>query len=343
MENRIIIILCFVVLFLLNNSVGAEESIQKISIVVPKPTFILPKFTGPYSEREASISPEEYETADRLRELLDNNKTAEVLKELDKFYDIELSAAMLSLKAQIYFSLQMYKKAEKTFLAVLSRKPQLVRVHRDLAQLYLIQDNNKKARFHFAKAISFGSQEAVVHGQLGYLNLTMYGSFSAISEYQKALALEPENPQWQQGLLQALSQAKMYESAQALISELLVQNPNDKDLWLNQAALSLNMNNTKKALSSLEMAILLGINDDKNIKTAAQLHLQLGSYDRAVELINIHFDKSELDMNILDEYLVWLRQVDMWDHASQLLEKLSNKLDKMTPSDKVFFIVIKQM
>src|SRR5690606_2013977 len=152
-------------------------------------------------------------------------------------------------------------------------------------QLYLIQEDYKKARQYFANAVAFGSNDAIIHGQLAYLNLTMHGASSAISEYQQALALEPENPQWQQGLLAAFTQAKMYEAARALLREMLTRHPDKPGLWLNHAALALQTENFEEAVIGLEMAILLGDDDEKNLKTAAQLHLQLHCYDRALVLL----------------------------------------------------------
>jgi tetratricopeptide (TPR) repeat protein len=323
---------------LFNSGAIASNNVSNLKIKLAEPTFILPAFSGPYSEREATIAPEEYETAERLRTLLDNGQQSAVLKELEGFYDLELSPAMLTLKAQIYFSLEQFKKAEKTFLAVLSRKPQLVRVHRDLGQLYLIQEQYKLARHHFSEAIAFGSNEAMVHGQLAYLNLKLYGAFSAITSYQQAMALQPEEVQWQQGLLIALSEAKMYESAQALLSQLIEKNPTDKELWLNQAVLAINSNNMKQALASLEMAILLGDTGDANLKTAAQLHLQINSFDRALILITKHLDKSTLDMKMLNEYLIWLKQANMWQQAGQLLANLESNVGGMSAKDQsVYF------
>lgn len=328
-KNNVLQMSCLICLFY---SVTTTANNTNLTIILAKPTFVLPMFTGPYSEREASIAPEEYETAERLRAMIDSGNNEAVLKELESFFDIELSPAMLSLKAQIYFSLGQYQKAEETFKSVLSRKPQLVRVHRDLGQLYLLQDKPKLARHHFSEAVSFGSNEAIVHGQLAYLNLTLHGAFSAITSYQQAMALQPEEVQWQQGLLASLSQAKMYESAQALLSELIAKDPTNKELWLNQGVLALNVNNTRQALVSLEMAIMLGEKGDSNIRTATQLHLQMHSYDRALVLINQHLDKSVLNMDLLNEYLIWLNQVDMWQQAGKLLDGLENKVGTMTSS-----------
>jgi len=339
-KKNVLQISCLLCFFYGATATAAQNN-ANLTITLAKPTFVLPMFTGPYSEREASIAPEEYETAERLRELLSNDNKEAVLKELESFFDIELSPAMLSLKAQIYFSLAKYKKAEETFKKVLSRKPQLVRVHRDLGQLYLLQNKPKLARHHFSEAVSFGSNEAIVHGQLGYLNLTLHGAFSAITSYQQAMTLQPEEVQWQQGLLSSLSQARMYESAQALLSELIGKNPTNKKLWLNQAVLALNMNDTRQALVSLEMAIMLGEKDDNNIRTATQLHLQMHSYDRALVLIKQHLDKPVLNMVLLNEYLTWLNQVDMWQQASKLLDGLESKVETMNNRNQSIYFTHK--
>lgn len=305
-----------------------------LKIQFDKPTFVLPQFSGPYQEREASIAPDEYEQAEYLRELLDAGKRKEVLAELEKFYSIELSPAMLMLQAQVYFSLEMYDKAEATYVDVLKRMPQLVRAHSDLGQLYLATERPEKARQHFARAVALGSNDALIHGQLGYLNLTLFGAYSAISSYQQAAALEPENMQWQQGLLAALTQARMFEAADALLKDMISRKPETSSLWLNQAALALNSENYRTALTSLEMATLLGDKDLRNRKTLAQLHLQLGSYDRAIELLNEGLEKSNFDIANIAEYFVWLTQKNMWNKAEQMLKLVEGNLPRLTQDEQ---------
>lgn len=305
-----------------------------MEIELGEPTFVLPQFTGPYMEREATIAPEEYEMAENLKSLLDNKNRAEVLEQLEEYYNLELSPAMVMLKAQVYFSLKMFDEAEQTYLEVLARKPQLVRAHADLGQLYLVMEDTVKARKYLAKAVALGENDAVIHGQLAYLNLTNHGAFSAISEYQQAMALEPENAQWQQGLLSALSQARMYEAANALVGEMLVKQPKNKSLWLAQAAIALEVGEKKRALLSLEMAISLGEKSSNNLKTAAKLHLQLQSYSRAYELIARNVSESDLDMKTIGEYLSWLEVVGMLDESHALLASLRSRLSEFSLTDQ---------
>ena len=110
---------------------------NEFQIEVDQPTFVLPQFSGPFREREATVAPEELETAERLRSMLDQGKKQAVLKELEAFYDIELSVAMIMLKAQLYFALEEYSKAEKAYQAALNRSPQLVRAHSDLSLIHI--------------------------------------------------------------------------------------------------------------------------------------------------------------------------------------------------------------
>lgn len=315
---------------------AAEETLQ-LHIELAEPTFVLPQFSGPYMEREANIAPEEYEMAETLQTLLAAQNTTQVLAKLDEFYSIELSPAMLALKGQVYVALKMFDDAEHTYLQVLKRKPQLVRVHADLGQLYLVMGRSEDARKHLARAVALGSNEAVIHGQLAYLNLTTFGPFSAISEYLQAMALEPENTQWQQGLLAALTQARMFKATNALIIEMLERHPYDKSLWLAQAAVALELEDKQRALQSLEMAILLGESSTHNFKTAAKLHLQLHSYSRAFELIALSLDTDLPSMTVVGEYLAWLEATGMYDQQYSLLQRIQPSLQNYALEDRAIF------
>ena len=166
-------LLSILICFLCRLEVHALDDIQ---IELEQPTFVMPRFTGPFRKREVSIAPEEYEMAEELRGLLDQGENDLVLKKLNEFYDIELSPAMLMLKGQLYFHLEEYTHAEDVYKMVIERMPQLVRAHIDLGQLYLVIDKPEEARNHFALAISYGANDAIVYGQLGYFKSSVPSS-----------------------------------------------------------------------------------------------------------------------------------------------------------------------
>ncbi|MDK1286099.1 tetratricopeptide repeat protein [Pseudoalteromonas umbrosa] len=281
--------------------------------------FVIPAYSEQYSEREVTLRPEEYELAEKLSALLDRKDFTQVSKELETFYNVELSPALLMIKAQVYFSLKQYEKAQKLYQFILKTKPQLVRAHEDLGQLSLIQENFELARSHFAKAISLGSDNAMVHGQLGYLNLHQHGAFSALYAYQKAYSLEPNNAQWQQGLVTSLVKAKMYPSALAMLEELITKDPKTQSYWLTKAAIQLDQKHNEQALKTLEYATLLGPISHQNTLLMINLHFEQSQYDRAIELLKGVAQQGKLKFADINNYLYWLNNANRWQDSEWLI------------------------
>ena len=300
-------------------------------------TFILPAFAGEYKTREASIAPTEAELADKLQALLNNNDKQSVLTELDTFFDLQLSPAMLHLKGQVYFSIGEYEEAEEIFQTVLLRMPQFIRAHVDISVLYLKQEKYAKARDHLAKAISYGEGSAKIYGQLGYLNMKLHNAQSSISAYQQALMLEPTNTYWQNGLLTALTDASMIDAALALSEEMIRTQNKDTRLALNRAFLFLKMGNELKALENLEYAFTLGDTNPVNYSAAAQLHLKMNSFERAVELMELLAADGKLELDIVSQSISWLASNSQWDIAEKLIGVFTDTVNTLNARDQSQF------
>lgn len=298
-----------------------------INIRLAPTEFVIPRFANPFSNRESSIPPHEYETADGLRALLDQDNKTEALNTLNTMFEFEMSPALLHLKGQIYFALEDYKNAETTFLMVLARVPQLVRGHSDLGQLYLVTGQLEKARKHFSLAVKYGEYNPIVLGQLGYLNLKLHNPLSAVMAYQRALTMEPDNQQWQQGLLSALSLSGQVQSASYLLNEMIKQTPQDASLWLNQAFNYLSQDDYFNALSSLETAMELGEDTPENILAAIRLHFQLGSHARGYELATSYFSEHGMPTDIAYEVTNWLTHYNKYDEVEAVLNQLQKNGD----------------
>ncbi|KID57273.1 hypothetical protein JF50_08575 [Pseudoalteromonas luteoviolacea] len=296
--------------------------------------FVIPGFSEQYLEREVSLAPSEYELAEKLKSLLNNTDFQQVKSMLDAYYDVELSPALLMIKAQVYFSLKEYNQAIHLYQLVLKRKPQLVRAHEELGVLYLMTDNFTQARQYFAKAISYGSNNATVHGHLGYLNLQQHGGLSAVYAYQKAYSLEPHNAQWQQGLLTSLVQAQMHSPALALLNELIAKDTSNQSYWLTKAAIHIEQDAHELALQSLEFALLLGDISQQNLLIMISLHFEQAQFDRAVALLKTHVQSQRLAFADIRNYLLWLNQANRWEDSQWLITKLNeqNTLSKQNKS-----------
>ena len=134
--------------------------------------------------------------------------------------------------------------------------------------------------------------------------------------------LDPDNEQYKRGLLQSLSMTYQHQSALTMVESMLLEQPDDVGLWLYRGHAALQAEEREVALSSLETAIRLGDDTGSNLQVCATLHMELGSIERAVDLLRSGFVREELDFIFIDQAMGWLEREKEW----ALLEKLVNSV-----------------
>ena len=230
----------------------------------------------------------------------------------------DLSATVLYLVGMIYLELKRYVPAEAALKAALVPLPDYLRVHEALGLLYVRAGRYAEARVHVARAAELGLNTAGLHATLGYINAQANNWWGAASAFQQAVAMEHDNRNWQSGLLQALNETQQYAAGLALVEQMLQAEPDDPDLWLYRAHMSLNADQRASALTSLETAMRLGDDSVANKQVAASLHLERGSIARAVELLK-SASAEDLDFQFMDQALARLAYEDEWDYFRELL------------------------
>lgn len=230
----------------------------------------------------------------------------------------QVSSALLYLIGHVYFSEEQYAPAEIAFKSALIPMPDYIRVHESLGLLYLQTKRFAEAREHLAHAVSLGMNSANLFGALGYLNQQTNNFWGASSAYQQAMIQEPENTNWQRGLLYSLVQTYQYQSGLTLVEQMLQADPDDANLWVFRSQMSLQAGEKSAALTSLETAIRLGENQVANLQVCASLHMEIGSIARAVELLQSGFAQG-MDFVFIDQAMDWLVQQDEWTFLEQLL------------------------
>lgn len=231
----------------------------------------------------------------------------------------QVSAAVMYLLGHLYLQTEQYAYAETALRAALGPLPDYVRVHETLGMLYMQTGDYAAARDHLSRAATLGLNSANLYGALGYLNQQSENYWGAIAGYQQAMMLEPENRQWRQGLLYSLTQSYQYQSGLTLVDQMLLAEPDDVNLWLYRSQLSLLAGERQQALTSLEAALRLGEKSLGNLQVAGTLHLELGSVDRAVELLQESIAQG-LDWRFVDQTLAWLLRKGDWARATELLD-----------------------
>ncbi|MEP2652493.1 MAG: tetratricopeptide repeat protein [Paraglaciecola sp.] len=309
-----------------------------VKLTAPKWEFLLKNIAS--GETQAQLDSSESSFAKELQPLLaaqDHKAIEQAFSERDIEQD---SAALRQLRGQVLISLKQYSDAEVALKSALQLMPDLALAHRSLSMVYMVSKDYLKARNHLKKSIELGVADAQVYGQLAFVNLQLKQGASAIAGYQYALFLEPDNLQWKQGLLYALINAQAFSQAQALLEGMLMSSPDDAELWLQRGQLALKQGQSLQALSSLESALLLNqdantTTDPNNIVTLAQLHIQSGSAQRAVELLDNNLslflatksnqqDSSRFEVQPIDQICQWLVFNQRWQPLEQLLTALAS-------------------
>ena len=323
--------------------------INNIQIKQLAPVWTMTTGNNPLLQRDAKLLPAEQNLALALRPLLNQKDYTGALKAIEQAalpdYQPEpllsLSPALLQVKGQIQLSLALDNQAKASFLAAIAKLPDFIRAHKSLAVVYIKQQDYQAARQHLVKTITLGEGDAQLFGYLAYINLQLSTPWSAIAGYQQALLLEPDNQQWQQGLLYSLITAKDNHAAKAMINEMLQKTPNDARLWLQRSRISLDDSTPLEALTSMEMAIRLGNNDPDNLIATAQLHLNHGSVSRAADLMSQlltqwqrkpskNRGKNREHFEAIESIIGWLVYEKHWVDAKKLLKHSTKYAKNLT-------------
>ena len=241
----------------------------------------------------------------------------------------EISATVLYVIGAIYLALEQDVPGEAALKAALVPLRDYLRVHESLALLYLRTDRLPEARVHLNRAAELGLNTPSLYAALGYVNSQAKNWWGAVAAYQQALTMAHDDRNAQGGLLQALNETRQYEAGLALAEQMLQDDPNDADLWLYRAHMSLNADRREVALMSLETAIRLGHESVANKQVAATLHMQQGSVARAVELLK---SAAAEDVNFLfmDQALARLVYENEWDFFRDLLTAVDARRSSLT-------------
>lgn len=245
----------------------------------------------------------------------------------------EISATVLYLIGGIYLELEQMVPAEAALKAALIPLPDYLRVHEMLGMLYVREERYEDARVHLARAAELGLNTASLYATLGYLNMETGNYWGAESAYQQALTLEHDDRNAQSGLLSALDRTNQHAAALSLVEQMLQETPDDPDLWLWRAHMSLNTGDRAAALTSVETALRLGNDSAANKQVGATLHMERGSIGRAVELLK-SAAAQDLDPQFIDQALAWLGYENEWDFFRELLAALETRRPSLTVPER---------
>ncbi|MGD7653302.1 MAG: tetratricopeptide repeat protein [Verrucomicrobiales bacterium] len=271
------------------------------------PQFVR-EFVGSYgfhSEIEPKVTAAESRELVKIREMFEKGQFSAAEKELSRFIkDVEapsdpakqpakISAAMVFVLGNLYFSSERTDEARRAFLEALRRFPKFRRAHVNLGYLYVSMEDFDKAMHHFQQAVSLGEGSPRVFGLLGYCYLLKQNPLAAENAYRQAYLLDPESKDWKLGLSQALMQQEKLEEATAILDTLIDAYPEDKQLWLQQTSALLGQEKKMEAAVNLEVLRMKGLADESNLTLLGNLYMDQGEPQLALFAYLAAMEKSE--------------------------------------------------
>lgn len=160
--------------------------------------------------------------------------------------------------------------------------PKYRRAWRNLGLVHVRMQRFDEARKAFSQVIQLGGGDPDTYGLLGFAYTSLGQHLPAESAYRMANMLEPEERNWEMGLIRSFLLQKRYPEAVALTQKLLDQDPTDEQLWLFQANAYIGMDQIDKASKNYEILNGLGKSSIQSVTLLADIYTNKGLYDTAV-------------------------------------------------------------
>lgn len=309
-------------------------------------------FVGSYgilSEVEPKVSSEESQQLVKLGELFGAGRFAEAETELIRFIKEveapsdpekqpgEISPAMVFVLGNLYFQADRFNDAERAFKEAIRRYPRFRRAHANLAYLYISKNRYDDALPHLQRAVELGESSDRIFGVLGYCQLLKKNPVAAEIAYRQAYLLNPQGKDWKMGLAQTLVQQDKMAEAASLLGTLIEENPEDRQLWLQQTNALLALERKDEAAVNLEVLRLKGLAEEADLSLLGNLHMDRGQPQLALFAYLAALDKADrLDVQRALKSARILNDYGYPEKAEEFISKVRTKAgDALAKPDQI--------
>jgi Tfp pilus assembly protein PilF len=182
----------------------------------------------------------------------------------------------------VYFSNSRPDLAEQHYRAALKLYPEFTRVWSNLGALLYGQGRYAEAAECLMKTLAAGERDAHLFGLLGYCLEKTGRPTAAEMNYLQALGLEPENPDYLEGLLTIYYERKQYASAEVLLRQLIRLKPAEQKNWLLYGSILTAQERPVEAIAILEAGNSLGALDADGLLVLSDLYAKQQFYPEAI-------------------------------------------------------------
>ena len=236
-------------------------------------------------EKEPEMTGEEYALYEKISTMA-GSQPEFALKLLEAMMNEKEppSPAFEFILGNVYYSAGQVEKAEARYLSAVKRFPTFIRGWSNLGVLYYSADKYAEASPCFSKAVTLGDHDPGTLGLLGYCLERTGNLVTAEMAYMQALAGNPDNADWMEGLLRIFVQGKQYGRAEALVRNLIKLRPTKRELWLAHANILLAENRKREAMVMLEASVGAGLAGSEALNLLGDLYAEQGLNTEAADI-----------------------------------------------------------
>ncbi len=206
-------------------------------------------------EREPELTAEEYALYDKVSALMSTNVELAVRMIETMMSDKDKpSPAFEVVLGNAYLAASQPERAEASYRSALKRYPTFLRAWTNLGALCYSANRFPEAADSLGKAVELGDHTPSTLGMLAYCLEQQGKMVPAEAAYLQAVAADPANGDWREGLLRLALDAKLYGRAEQLVRGLLREKPSDTRLWQTYAGILVADNRHLEAIAVLERA-----------------------------------------------------------------------------------------
>jgi len=183
-----------------------------------------------------------------------------------------VSPAFELLLGNLYYAAGETDKAETRYLSAVERYPSFLRAWTNLGVLHYAQKHYAKAIPFLAKAVELGDRESATFGMMALCLEQTGDATGAELAFVQALAGDPGNVSWMEGLVRGFVQGKQYARAEIMARSLIKERPTEPKYWLVYAKIVVAAGRNLEAIALLEQAVSTGVAGDEELVTLAGLY-----------------------------------------------------------------------
>ena len=236
-------------------------------------------------DREPEMTAEEYALYEKVVTMLENN-SAFALKMLEAMMGEkkkEPSPAFEFILGNTYYAAGRNTEAERLYRSAVTRFPTFLRAWNNLGILYYTSDRYADAIKCFSRSVVLGDREPKTFGLLGYCLEKSGDIVSAEMAYMQALAGDPNDVMWKEGLLRIYIQGRQFGRAEPLVRTLIRDRPTDARFWMAYANILVSDQRKLKAMALLEILTQAELAGVQELSLLGDLYAEQGFHAEAVD------------------------------------------------------------